>query len=277
MIDASQRCDGCDRFGQVLTQHIVAEAVRAAGLPVPGRFLPVTGSTNTELFAMAEQGAPEWTLMVAGRQEAGRGRLGRAWISTEPGDSLLVSLLLRPRMSPSEAPVLSLLAAVCLVEACRDTCGVEVRCKWPNDLLVGERKIGGILAEATEKGGQLEYVVIGTGVNVGQRPDDFPGDLRDSATSVAIQGGRPDVPGLLRSYLVAMRRRYGAGRPGLFMGVLADYRRACDTVGRAVRATTVSGEQVEGTATGIGDGGELIVQAPTGPVSIAFGEVVHLD
>jgi BirA family biotin operon repressor/biotin-[acetyl-CoA-carboxylase] ligase len=277
MIDASQRCDGCGRFGQVLTQHIVAEAVRAAGLPVPGRFLPVTGSTNTEVFAMAEHGAAEWTLMVAGRQESGRGRLGRTWVSTESGDSLLASVLLRPAIPPSEAPLLSLLAAVCLMEACGEACGVEVRCKWPNDLVVGDRKLGGILAEATVKGGRLEYVVIGTGVNVGQRPDDFPGDLRDGATSIAIEGGRTDVAALLRAYLVAMKTRYASGGEGLLAGVLPDYRRACDTIGRRVRATTTSGEPVEGTASMVGERGDLVVETSTGQVSVGFGEVVYLD
>lgn len=261
----------------MLTQHIVAEAARAAGLPVPGRFVPVTGSTNADVFAMAEHGAPEWTVMVAGRQEAGRGRLGRTWVSTGDGDALLASVLLRPEMPPAEAPLLSLLAAVCMAEACRQACRLEVRCKWPNDLVVAGRKLGGILAEATVKAGRLDYLVIGTGVNVSQGPDDFPEDLRGTATSVAIAGGHPDLPSLLGAYLSALKRRYASSGTGLPDGLLSEYRDLCDTIGRRVLATTVSGQRVEGTAVGVGDSGELVVETSEGPELIGFGEVVHLD
>jgi BirA family biotin operon repressor/biotin-[acetyl-CoA-carboxylase] ligase len=260
----------------MLSQHIVAEAVRAAGLPVPGRFLPVTGSTNSDVLAMAEHGAPEWTVLVAGRQDEGRGRLGRNWVSTEGGDSLLVSVLLRPEMSASDAPLLSLLAAVAMAEACREACGLEVRCKWPNDLVMGGRKLGGILTEAIVSGGRLEHVVLGTGVNVGQSRPDFPEDLRDAATSVAIEGGRPDVASLLTAYLSDLRRRYVSSGTGLREGVLPDYRAACDTIGRRVQATSTSGRRVEGMATGVGDLGELLVETSAGMESIGFGEVVHL-
>jgi BirA family biotin operon repressor/biotin-[acetyl-CoA-carboxylase] ligase len=264
------------RIGEMLTQHIVAEAVTAAGIPVPGRFLPVTGSTNSDLFAMAEHGAPEWTVMVAGTQEAGRGRLGRAWVSTEVGDSLLASVLLRPDLPPSEAPLISYLFALSLVEACRQACGLEVRCKWPNDLVVGDRKLGGILAEATVKSGRLEYLVIGTGVNVGQRAGDFPEELRDAATSVAIERGRPDVAGLLGAYLSTLKRRYDSGSVELLEDILPEYRKACDTIGRKVLATSTSGRRIQGTATDVGRGGELLVQTSESLESIAFGEVVHL-
>jgi BirA family transcriptional regulator, biotin operon repressor / biotin---[acetyl-CoA-carboxylase] ligase len=261
----------------MLTENTVAEAGRAAGLPVPIRYLPVTGSTNTELFAMAEHGAPEWTVMVAGTQEAGRGRLGRTWVSTTPGDSLLVSVLLRPAISPSDAPLLSLLAAVALVEACREACGLEVRCKWPNDLVVGDRKLGGILAEATVKGGRLEYVVIGTGVNVAQLSDDFPEDLRDVATSVALEVGRPDVPGLLSAYLSAVRLRYDSGAGRLRDAVLPEYRTVCETIGRTVRGVVTGGRVIEGRAVAVGDGGELVIRSAEGTQErVTFGEIAYL-
>lgn len=259
----------------MLTEHIVAEAVRAAGLPVPGRFVPVTGSTNNEVFAMAEHGAPEWTVMVAGRQEAGRGRLGRTWVSTGDGDALLASLLLRPDVSPAEATLFPLLAAVSMAEACREACRLEVRCMWPNDLVVGSRKVGGILSEATVESGRLGYVVIGTGVNVRQTEDDFPEELRAIATSVAIEGGVADVGALLRAYLSAMKRRYDPLGPR--DALLAEYRDLCDTIGRKVRATTVSGEPIEGTATAVEGWGDLVVDTSTGRERVGFGEVIHLD
>jgi BirA family transcriptional regulator, biotin operon repressor / biotin---[acetyl-CoA-carboxylase] ligase len=269
--------DPLPRFGEMLTENTVAEAGRAAGLPVPIRYLPVTGSTNTDLFAMAEHGAPEWTVMVAGSQEAGRGRMGRTWVSTDPGDSLLASILLRPEMAPSDAPLLSLLAAVSMVEACREACGMEVRCKWPNDLVVRDRKLGGILAEATVKGGRLEYVVVGTGVNVGQRPDDFPEELRQAATSAAIEGGRTDVPALLTGYLSALKRAYDPTGAALRQDVLPRYRAACDTIGREVSALTTEGRRIEGLAIEVGESGELLVRPPDGSVErVGFGEIEYL-
>jgi BirA family transcriptional regulator, biotin operon repressor / biotin---[acetyl-CoA-carboxylase] ligase len=260
----------------VLTEHIVAEAARAAGLPIPARYLPITGSTNTELFAMAEHGAPEWTVMVAGRQEAGKGRMGRTWVSTGDGDALLASVLLRPVMAPAEAPLLSLLAAVCMAEACRETGRVDVRCKWPNDLVVKDRKLGGILAEAIVKAARLDHVVIGTGVNVGQRLDDFPEDLRATATSVAIEGGHADVPSLLQAYLTSFKRKYDPTGDGFRGALLKEYRELCATLGRRVRATRTSGEHVEGTARDVGDLGELIIETLDGRASVGFGEVAHL-
>jgi BirA family biotin operon repressor/biotin-[acetyl-CoA-carboxylase] ligase len=261
----------------MITQDSVAEAVRAAGLPVPGRFIPVTGSTNLDVFAMAEHGAPEWTVVVAGRQEAGRGRHGRTWVSTEGGESLLASLLLRPSIPPPDAPLVSLLAGLCMAEACRDACGVEVRCKWPNDLVAGGRKLGGILIEATVRPEGVDHVVVGTGVNVGQAAEDFPEVLRTTATSLTLEGGTGDASALLAAYLTAMLARYQPDGTGLKGQVLAAYRDLCDTIGRTVRATTALGEQVEGTATGIGDGGDLRVETPAGEESIGFGEIVHLD
>src|SRR6266571_151982 len=96
---------------------------------------------------MAEDGAPAWTLVAAGHQTAGRGRLGRTW-SSEPGGSLLFSLVLRPDMQPEDVGLLTLAAGVAMAAACKDEAALEVRCKWPNDLLLGDRKVGGILSES---------------------------------------------------------------------------------------------------------------------------------
>jgi len=260
----------------MLSEHTVAEAARAAGLTAPSRFIAVTGSTNTDVWRLAEQGAPEWTVVVAGRQTAGRGRLGRTWV-TPAGAVLHVSLLLRPRLAPEGAPLLSLSAAVAAAEACRTAATIDVRCKWPNDLIVGLRKLGGILTEASVQGDRVEFVVVGTGVNVGQAAEDFPLELRDRATSVAREGGRAEPERLLESYLTRLRELYDGHQEGIGARVLDPYRRLCATIGRTVRASTVDGSIVEGKATAVGDGGELIVETPQGPRSVEFGEIAHLD
>jgi BirA family biotin operon repressor/biotin-[acetyl-CoA-carboxylase] ligase len=257
-----------------IDEHTVAEAARAARLPVPSRFLLETESTNEDVVAMAAAGAPEWTFLVAGYQSKGRGRLGRKWVSP-PDLSLFVSVLLRPDIPPDLAPALALGNAVCVAEACRAEGGVEVRTKWPNDLVVGPRKIGGILPEASVTGGRLDWVVLGTGVNVRHRLSDFPDDLRSAATSVSIEGGRPDIGRLLRGYLDRLRAAYRDGR-GFEPGTLARYREISDTVGRPVRATAVDGGVIEGKAVGVGESGELIVRTDGQLHRVAFGEVEHL-
>jgi len=260
----------------MLSEHTVAEAARAAGLRAPVLFRPVTGSTNTDLWGMALQGAAEWTVIVAGQQTAGRGRLGRTWI-TPAGSVLHVSALLRPRLAAARAPVLTLAAGVAAAEACRTEGRVEVRCKWPNDLVVGDRKLGGILTEANVQGDHVEFVVIGTGVNLSQTALDFPRDLRDTATSIALSGGDPNEAGILGGYLRRLRKLYGDGDEGLGARVLEAYRPLCATIGRTVRALTLEGSAIEGVARSVGEHSELIVETPEGPRAIEFGEIVHLD
>ncbi len=259
----------------MLNEHIVAEAARSAGLSAPAHFSKVTGSTNSDLFELAAQGAPEWTLVVAGEQRTGRGRLGRTWASVE-GRSLLASILFRPTMPASDATLVSLLAAVCLVRAVRSTTGVEVMCKWPNDLVVRDRKLGGILPEASVESGRLAFVVVGTGVNVAEEPGDFPPEIRATATSILLEGGRAYGVALLREYLRELRSLYDRTGENLRTDVLEEYRTICATIGRDVMATTAAGPHIRGRAVGIGDSGELLVKTDSGTEVVGFGEIVHL-
>jgi BirA family biotin operon repressor/biotin-[acetyl-CoA-carboxylase] ligase len=259
-----------------LTPQAVEEAARAAGIDAPVQFVPVTGSTNSDLLGLAEAGAPEWTLVVAGHLTAGRGRLGRTWV-TVPGASLPVSVLLRPAVDPSETPMLSLAAAVAMVDACLEACRVEITCRWPNDLMAGGRKVGGILAEGSVRGTTMAYVVIGTGVNVAQRGEDFPEEIRGTATSIFLEGGSPDFEGLLGRYLVELRRLYGTGGRGLGSRVVDRYRERCDTIGRDVGAITMTGHHIQGEAVGVGERGELLIQTVSGIRAVSFGEIQHME
>ena len=259
----------------MLTQHTVAEAALAAGIDAPARFLEVTGSTNAELLRMAEEGAPDWTVVVAGQQEAGRGRLGRTWVSS-PGSSLLVSVLVRPKLPPPQSPIITLAAGASMAEALRTACGVEACCKWPNDVLVEERKVGGILVEARVESDRLAHAIIGAGVNVRQSAGDFPPAIRPSATSVAMEGGRQDLAALLGEFLARVRRSCDPGADGFPEAVLEAYRGLSATVGREVEAWTTSGATVRGRATGVGSSGELLVETGAGMQRVAFGEIEHL-
>ena len=248
-------------------QQAMTRAVRKAGIEVPLRYDEITESTNTRALALAGEGAPEWTVVVAGHQTAGRGRLGRTWLS-EPGAALLCSVVLRPDLEPSRAGLLTLLAGVAMAEAARVACDAEVRCKWPNDLMVGERKAGGILAESAVAGARLAHVVIGAGVNVTAAPADVPG--------AGSLGGR-DPAALLQSFLWCLRQRYRPADDGFAGDVLGAYRRVSATIGQRVRATTTDGRRIAGTATDVDANGNLLVESDGETDVVAHGEIAHLD
>jgi BirA family biotin operon repressor/biotin-[acetyl-CoA-carboxylase] ligase len=255
----------------MLDEARVAEAARAAGIDVPARYVEATGSTNADLLSRAAEGAPAWSVVVADHQDAGRGRLGRTWVEP-PGSSLLVSVLVRPDLEPERLPMLTLAAGLAVVEALRDAAGLAAACRWPNDVLVGERKIAGILAESATLGTGPPHVVIGTGLNLTQRPGDFPSDFRLPPTSVDAEGGVADPGPLLTALLLGLRtevERLATDAPAF----LDRYRVHCSTLGREVAARTLDGGSVEGLATGIGEGGELIVRTSSGEHPVGFGEV----
>ena len=240
-------------------------ALAGAGLVAPVRADEVTGSTNATALAMAEAGSPEWTLVSAAHQTAGRGRLGRVW-TDRPGAALMCSFILRPSLAPAQAGLLTLLAGAALAEAARSL-GAEVGCRWPNDLETSEGKVGGILAEASVAGDALRHVVIGAGVNLGEPPTDVP-------FAAALPGVAPKA--LLCAYLRAFASRYTPHEPGFADGVLAAARMVSATLGRVVEATQADGRTVIGTALDLDAEGGLVVETTGGLSRVAFGEVAHL-
>jgi BirA family biotin operon repressor/biotin-[acetyl-CoA-carboxylase] ligase len=181
-----------------LTPEHVVPALRGR-LGRPYRFVERTASTQRLLG----ENDPEGAVAVADVQTEGRGRLGRRWLAPA-GTSLLVSVLLRPRVDAARLPELSLVAGRACAEAIAEVTGLEPEVKFPNDVLLGGRKVAGILAEASEG-----RVVLGVGVNVAQGPGDLPVDARTPATSLAIETGcTVDRASLLVALLEHLERRY---------------------------------------------------------------------
>jgi BirA family transcriptional regulator, biotin operon repressor / biotin---[acetyl-CoA-carboxylase] ligase len=251
---------------------------------LPGFFEPLEvvaslPSTMARAAELAAGGAAEGATVLAEEQTAGRGRLGRTWVAP-PGSSLLLSVVLRPPL-PGEAVWLTVAAAgVALAGAVEAVApaGPRVGLKWPNDLELGGRKAAGLLAEAHLEGQRLDWVVLGMGVNVAQRREDFPPELADRATSVALALGAPvDRAGLLAAWgerFVDGYRYLAAGEPG---PVLAAYRRRLVTLGRRVRAERVGAEPVVGTAVDLTATGGLVVQTDAGArVDVLAADVHHL-
>ncbi|MFE9745076.1 biotin--[acetyl-CoA-carboxylase] ligase [Saccharothrix saharensis] len=255
-----------------------AAALRSA---LSGRYATVdvvaeTGSTNADLRAAASRGAHDRTVLVAERQTAGQGRRGRGW--TSPAGGVYLSVLFRPAgVAPSRLPWLTLLAGVALVRTARDV-GVEASLKWPNDLLVGDAKAAGVLAEIIA--GEGHAVVLGIGLNVAKLPDDVePGAGGLVPTSLEDHAGpldRTEVAVALLRELAALEeqwRRAGGDEPSL----REEYRRHCVTLGRPVRVELARGDALLGTATHLETDGTLVVRDDAGADhSVSAGDVVHL-
>jgi BirA family biotin operon repressor/biotin-[acetyl-CoA-carboxylase] ligase len=222
-------------------------------------------STQAVAFALAAEGAPDGTAVVADTQVAGRGRRGRVWVD-EPGASLLVSVVLRPRLELARLPLLSLAAAVAVAETLVEVAGLAPRLKWPNDVLVGGRKIAGILLES--RLGAAPLVVLGIGVNLTQRA--FAPALAGRATSVALETARPiDRERLLGVLLETLDRQRADLERGALAEVLQRWRSLADTLGR-----TVTIDDVHGVATDIDEVGALVVADGDGRRRLVFaGEV----
>jgi len=199
----------------------------------PRHALGEVASTQDELARLAAAGAPEGTVVTALHQTGGRGRRGRAWLDA-PGDNLLFSILLRPALPAASTSALSLVAAVAVSEAVA-AAGVAAGIRWPNDLLVGDRKLCGILAEAAADGaGRVESVRLGIGLNVNQA--EFPPPIRALATSLRLVTGRAqDRERLLGEVLAALDRRYGEFLAVGFAPARAEWRQRSVTLGRWIR------------------------------------------
>ncbi len=248
------------------TTHDLERALAAAGIDAPARWQEVTGSTNATALAEAAAGAPEWTVVAAGEQLHGRGRLGRTWHAGS-GDALLFSVVLRPELAASRAGLLSLLAGASMAEAASAAGAVPVRCKWPNDLLVARAKVGGVLAESEVLGAELRHVVIGIGVNL-RAPRDVPG--------AAALGDDVDALDLLSRFLVGFRAAYRPRDAGFAAAVAARWSGVSATLGREVVATRSDGVTVRGRAVSLDDREGLVLETAEGPATVAFGEIMHL-
>lgn len=270
--------------------------VREGGLWRDVRVVEETGSTNADLAERAREGAPEGTVLVTELQTAGRGRLGRTW-TAPPRSGLMFSMLLRPRLPVARFAWASLLTGVAVATALRrmtawsqagegflgdrggdggDEAGdaaVDVRLKWPNDVLVGDRKLAGILAEMVDDG-----LVVGVGLNVGLREEELP---VPTATSLAIEGAphsdrAPLLRAILREFGTWYQEWTALGGDPESSGLRTAYRDLCSTLGREVRVEMPGGERLTGTARDVDEAGRLVVAGPDGDTAVSAGDVVHV-
>jgi BirA family biotin operon repressor/biotin-[acetyl-CoA-carboxylase] ligase len=226
-------------------------------------------STNRYLIEQAKQGAHEGTVAVADHQTAGRGRLGRTWLAP-PGSSLLLSVLLRPALAPERLHLATAVVAVAAAAAVDDVAGFRPGLKWPNDLVVDDRKLAGVLAEAELSRVDAPAVVVGIGLNLNW-PIDLPDELATIAVAVNHVTSQPvERDAVLQALLAHLDRRYGD-----WTAVASEYRRSCVTIGRTVRVD-LGDEVFTGTAADVSDEGHLLVDVGMCLRTVTAGDVVHL-
>lgn len=226
------------------------------------RFFQSIGSTNDALKDAARAGAAEGLVYVTDEQVAGRGRRGRTW-AAPAGTSLLTSILLRPTwLSPTDAFLLTILAAVAAAEAL-ETAGVKIDLKWPNDLQIAGRKLGGILVETELSDNSVQWAVLGCGINVNWNPGEVP-EIAATATSLMVELGEPlSRRNLLQTLLMRLDARYTALRHGARSALFNDWRSRLHTLGQHIRAETPQGVLL-GVAEDVTPDGSLVIRDDRG-------------
>ncbi len=249
-------------IGPLLNTHDVGQVIH---------FADEMPSTNDRAKELAEEGALHGETVIAERQTAGRGRRGRAWVSPK-GLNLYLSVVLRPQLPPQRAPELTLVASLAACDACRQA-GVEAQIKWPNDVLVDDRKVAGILTELSAEPDLVHWVVLGIGVNLNAAPEDFPDDVRDVATSLAEERGQLVPRALFTAALLSSLEQWLDLHAAEGFGPIRDaWRERAGTLGREVRVEADGGE-ISGVAEDLDEAGALLVRTRAGVVHVRAGDV----
>lgn len=237
----------------------------------PVHYFETLNSTNDLAKELAAQGAPEGAVVVAEAQTSGRGRLGREWDSP-PGVGLYVSLVLRPMLPPMELPQITLTTAVAVVRAVRRVAGLAPGIKWPNDLLLNGKKLGGILTEMETESDRIRHVVVGLGLNVNN--PGFPPELAATATSLTLAAGRVfSRVHLLQAWLEEFEELYGCFLNQGFPEILEEWKSSAVTLGKMV--TVRQGpREISGLALDVAPDGALLLRTANGElVRVTSGEI----
>lgn len=240
-------------------------------------YLESTGSTNTDAKRLAEEGEPHGTTIVANMQTAGKGRRGRTWQSPA-GANTYFTILLKPDFSPDKASMLTLVMALSVAEAIEEITGLKADIKWPNDIVVHKKKVVGMLTEmsTTPEMDEIQYVVIGVGTNVNyDSPENFPEELRPTATSLRMEAGHLiNRAALTERMLARFEINYEKFEETLDLsGLMDSYEKHLINVGAQVRVLDPAGEYT-GISRGINAVGELLVEKENGEtINVYAGEV----
>lgn len=256
----------------VLTAAEIGSCMESRWMGHKVEFREETDSTNTEARRQAEKGALDGTLVVAERQTAGKGRRGRHWTSPA-GTGIWMSLVLKPKLEPSCAPMLTLLAGLAVSVGIEDYCGLKTQIKWPNDLTLEGKKICGILTEMSADMEMIQYVVVGIGINV--NIEEFPEEIAGTATSLYLETGKKfKRSGMIACIVKRIEEYYEKFLPMADLSCIQeDYEERLVNLNREVLVLAPKGEY-KGICKGINKTGELLVEREGGSISqVMSGEV----
>lgn len=261
-------------ISDILSEEGLRSIIKTQELGKNIRFFPSIDSTNTAAKQLAENGEPHGTVVVAETQTRGQGRLGRTWHS--PAGGLWFSVILRPQLPGLLAPHLTFMAGLAVAQAANKA-GVPVSLRWPNDIYVEGKKLGGILTESKLKGNTFEYFVIGIGLNVNIEESAFPAQLKEEASSFLMVKGAPTPRAQLLAYILLAWEKLLSIYPKQGFGpILKAWKKHASFLGSQVRVDT-SKESVEGEAVDVTITGALQVQDIDGLIhEISSGDVRKL-
>ncbi len=261
-----------DLFTEQLTPENITQGLNTRRWRGPVWHFHTLTSTNDLAKELGNQGAPEGTLVVAEAQTAGRGRMGRQWVSPL-AVGLYVSIILRPALPLEELPKITLTTAVAVVRAIRRATGMQSAIKWPNDIMLAGKKIGGILSEMATSRERLQFVVVGLGLNVNNPR--ISGELAALATSLAQESGRTfSRVRIVQTWLEEFETLYDGLLTQRFPDILKEWKELTITLGRQVTVRQGSRE-ISGLALDVAPDGALMIKQANGKVvSLAAGEVI---
>ncbi|UQD52532.1 biotin--[acetyl-CoA-carboxylase] ligase [Bacillus methanolicus] len=233
-------------------------------------------STQKIAHRLAYDGAPEGTVVLAEEQLSGRGRMDRKWYSPKYS-GIWMSVILRPNILPTNAPQLTLLTAVAVVQAIEEITALSPQIKWPNDILINGKKVTGILTELQAEADRVKTIIIGIGMNVNQKTDDFPENIRSIATSLSIEKGEYiSRPAVIRAVLSNIEKLYLLYLEKGFYPIKLMWESYAVSIGKEIVARTLSGN-ISGRALGITDEGVLMIEDEIGNVHHVFSADIDLS
>ena len=241
-----------------LNSEVLEKSLEGEFIGRPLYYYPEISSTNDEAFRLGISGAPEGTAVIADNQTKGKGRLQRVWHSP-PGSNIYTSIILRPNFKPEQAPQISIAAGVAVAEILNEYCPGHVQLKWPNDVLLNKKKVCGILAQMKTSLNDIDFVVLGIGINVNIGYNQLPPDIRTIATSLAIESGREIArleliislyENLAKWYKQLLQKGFGA--------IKEKWLNLAPMISQNVQVM-FSNEVVSGKALGLDDDGSLII------------------
>ena len=238
-----------------------------------------TTSTNQEARALAEAGAPEGFIVIAETQGDGRGRRGRVWVSPEGG--LWLTIILRPKIPPNYASIITLLTGVVVAKTIRETTKLAATVKWPNDIRIHDKKVCGILTEIKTEPESINYILLGLGINTNIAINEFPKELQNTVTSIQEELNHEiDTINFLQQLLIEFEQEYlsfSHKHSSRIPEILKTWREYSDTLGRNVKIQTVTGE-ITGFAKDISNDGALIIVTEQGKQHrIIAGDCIYLE